>query len=274
MASLFWSSGGIGIKAADDPALKVTFYRSLFAAIALMTLFGPRVWGVRRWKSTPVFIAAIISYGACLTTFVIATKWTTAANAIFLQYAGVIWVLLLSPILIGEAMRARDAIAISVAVAGMALFFVGKFEARGMAGNAMAIVSSVFFAGLVLALRRENAAAESAITWGNVAVAAFLLPFVFDDLALSMKSFVILLLLGIFQIGLAYVFFVRGLKYVTATQASLTGMLEPVMNPVWVLLFLGERPSSFAIAGAAIVLAAIGWHTLQGTPASEMPAVD
>ena len=143
-----------------------------------------------------------------------------------------------------------------------------------MAGNAMALVSSVFFAGLVLALRRENAAAESAITWGNVAVAAFLLPFVFDDLALSMQSFVILLLLGIFQIGLAYVFFVRGLKYVTATQASLTGMLEPVMNPVWVLLFLGERPSSFANAGAAIVLAAIGWHTLKGTPASEMPAVD
>src|SRR6185369_5512443 len=102
----------------------------------------------------------IVCYGACLTAFVIATKWTTAANAIFLQYAGVVWVLLLSPLVVREPMRARDVIAIVVAIAGMALFFVGKFETRGMAGNAMALVSSVFFAGLILALRREHDAAQ------------------------------------------------------------------------------------------------------------------
>ena len=106
-AALLWSTGGIGIKAVAEPPLKVTFYRSLFAAIALM-LFLPRdAWAARRWKSTPLFIAAIISYAACLTTFVVATKWTTAANAIFLQYAGAIWVLLLSPIVVHEPMRGR-----------------------------------------------------------------------------------------------------------------------------------------------------------------------
>ena len=93
VAALLWSTGGIGIKAVADSALKVTFYRSLFAAIALMLFLGRRVWG-RRWTSTPAFIASVVSYGACLTAFVVATKWTTAANAIFLQYAGVIWVLL------------------------------------------------------------------------------------------------------------------------------------------------------------------------------------
>src|SRR6267154_1405590 len=113
-------------------------------------------WGRRQWKSTAAFAIAIVSYGACLTTFVIATKWTTAANAIFLQYAGVVWVLLLSPIVVREPMRARDVIAIVVAMSGMALFFVGRFEARGMAGNAMALVSSVFFALLILILRREQ----------------------------------------------------------------------------------------------------------------------
>src|SRR5438552_1530196 len=117
-AALLWSTGGIGIKAVSDPALKVTFYRSLFAAIGLMLFLGRNVWGRRQWKSSAAFIIAIVSYVVCLTSFVIATKWTTAANAIFLQYAGVVWVLLFSPLVVREAMRARDAIAIAVAFGG------------------------------------------------------------------------------------------------------------------------------------------------------------
>src|SRR5436853_4979559 len=272
-AALLWSTGGIGIKAVSDSALKVTFYRSLFAAIALMLFLGRRVWG-RRWRSTPAFLASVVSYGACLTAFVVATKWTTAANAIFLQYAGVVWVLLFSPLVLREPMRSRDVIAIAVAMSGMALFFVGKFEARGMAGNAMALVSSVFFAALILSLRREHDAAESAITWGNAALALALLPAIGRDLALTPKSFAVLLFLGVVQIAVAYVLFVRGLKHVTATQASLTGMLEPVSNPIWVFLLLGERPSAYAVAGGVIVLAAIGWHTLAGEPAADLPAPD
>jgi drug/metabolite transporter (DMT)-like permease len=273
-AALCWSTGGIGIKAISDSALKVTFYRSLFAGIALLLVFGRGVWGRRRWQSGWVFALAILSYGACLTAFVIATKWTTAANAIFLQYAGVVWVLLLSPIVVREPMRGRDAVAITVAFGGMALFFIGKFEARGMSGNLMALLSSVFFALLILCLRREHDAAKAAITWGNLIAAAVLLPFVSHDLALTSKSLLVLLFLGIVQIALAYALFVRGLAEVTATQASLTGMLEPVMNPVWVFLFLGERPSPYAIAGAVVVLAAIGWHTLAGDPVAELPVVD
>ena len=275
LAALLWSTGGIGIKGIADPPLKITFYRSLFAGIALMTLFGPKVWARRHWKSTAAFVIAILSYALCLAAFVTATKWTTAANAIFLQYSGVVWVMLLSPIVTREPLRSRDAIAIVVALGGMALFFVGQFETRSMAGNAMALLSSVFFAGLVLTLRRENDAAEAAITWGNIAVSAVLLPFVAHDLSLTPRSFGVLLFLGIFQIGLAYVLFVRGLKEVTATQASLTGMLEPVANPIWVFLFLGEKPSAYAMAGAIIVLAAIGWRTLVGAPpAAELPPPD
>jgi drug/metabolite transporter (DMT)-like permease len=273
-AALLWSTGGIGIKAVADSALKVTFYRSLFAAIALMLFLGRNVWGRRQWKSTTAFAIAIVSYGACLTSFVVATKWTTAANAIFLQYAGVVWVLLLSPIVLREPMRMRDVVAIVVALSGMALFFVGRFEARGMAGNAMALVSSVFFASLILVLRREQRAAQAAVTWGNVVCALAVLPFVSHDLALTPRSFAVLAFLGVFQIAIAYVLFVRGLAYVTATQASLTGMLEPVSNPIWVFLFLGEKPSGYAMAGALVVLAAIAWHTMSGEPALDMPAPD
>ena len=273
-AALLWSTGGIGIKGIADSALKVTFYRSLFAAVALM-LFLPRsVWARRVWTSSATFVIAILSYAACLTSFVIATKWTTAANAIFLQYAGAIWVLLLSPIVVREPMRARDVAAIAVAIAGMALFFVGRFEARGMAGNAMALLSSVFFAALILALRREPRASQAAVVWGNVLCALCVLPFVGNDLPLTRRSLAVLLFLGIFQIALAYILFTRGLAHVPATQASLTGMLEPVSNPIWVFLFLGERPSLYAVGGGIIVLSAIAWRTLIGEPLSEIPAPD
>jgi DME family drug/metabolite transporter len=270
IAALLWSTGGIGIKGIADSALKVAFYRSVFAAVTLFVLFRRDI----RVRPTPSFAVAIISYGACLATFVTATKWTTAANAIFLQYAGVVWVLLLAPVVLKEKMQRRDVTAIVVALSGMALFFVGKFEARGMAGNALAITSSVFFATMILALRHAPQASRAAVTWGNVVLALVLFPFVMHDLGLTARSLLALLFLGVFQIGLAYAFFVRGLQHVSATQASLTGMLEPVANPIWVLLFLGEQPSFYAIAGGAIVLVAIAWHTMQGPPATEMPAPD
>lgn len=270
LAALLWSTGGLGIKGVPDAALKVTFYRSLVAAIVLAALFRPRF----RWTAT--FLIAIVSYVGCLTSFVIATKLTTAANAIFLQYAGVIWVLLLSPLILREPRRRQDVIAIVVAMAGMALFFVQQFEARGMAGNGMALLSSLFFATLILALRRDRGgAAEAAVTYGNVLTALVMLPFVSSDLGLTTRSAVILVLLGVFQIAIAYALFVRGLNHVTATQASLTGMVEPIANPVWVFLFLGERPSVFSVIGGAIVLAAIGWRswtTTGGEPV--LPAPD
>jgi DME family drug/metabolite transporter len=272
-AALLWSTGGIGIKAVAAPPLKVTFYRSLFAAISLMLFLPRRSWASRRWSSTPLFLLSIVCYAACLTTFVVATKWTTAANAIFLQYAGAIWVMLFSPIVVREPMRARDAVAIAVALGGMALFFVGHFDTRGMSGNVLALLSSFFFAALILSLRREPGAAQATVTWGNVLTAASVLPFILPDLGLTLVSLGILVFLGAIQIALAYFLFTRGLESVTATQASITGMLEPVSNPIWVFLILGERPSAFAIGGAAIVLAAIAWHTMSGD-AAVMPAPD
>ncbi len=259
-AALLWSTGGIGIKWLEEPPLVIAFYRSATAAVALWVLFRPKVW---RW--TPAFLIGLVSYAACLTTFVLATKWTSAANAIFLQYCGVIWVLLASPLILQEPFRKRDAAAVTVAFAGMLLFFVGRFEARGYAGEIAALASSIFFATLVLALRRERGSgAEAVVTYGNVFAALALFPFVRDGLAVSTRSALVLTFLGVVQIAGAYALFVQGLKHVTATEASLVGMLEPISNPVWVFLFLGERPSPFSILGGAIVLGAIAWRTLAG----------
>lgn len=259
LAAVLWSSGGLGIKAVPEPALVVAFWRSAVAAVALLLWFRPF-----RIRVTLPFIIAVGSYAACLTTFVMATKMTTAANAIFLQYSGVIWVLLLSPLVLKEQFRARDAIAIAVALGGMALFFLGRFDASGVAGNLTALASGLFFALLVMALRFvRGAGAEAAVTWGNVVLIPVLLPFVWSDLVpSSVTSGSVLVGLGLFQIAAAYAFFVRGLETVSATQASLTGMLEPVLNPVWVLLVIGEVPGVWSIAGGMVVLAAIAWRTI------------
>ena len=265
-AALLWSTGGVGIKFLSEPPLKIAFYRSATAAVALFLLFRPRIW---RW--TPAFLIGIGSYAACLTTFVLATKWTSAANAIFLQYCGVIWVLLFSPLVLGEPFRRRDGIAVAVAFGGMLLFFVGRFESRGFAGEISALASSIFFATLVLALRKERGSgAEAVVSYGNVLAALVLLPWVRNDLSVSATSAAVLSFLGVVQIAGAYALFVHGLKHVTATQAALVGMLEPIANPIWVFLIVGERPGGFSLLGGAIVLGAIGWRTLYaGPPASE-----
>lgn len=269
-AALLWSTGGLGIKALADPPLKVAFFRSAIAAAVLLLYFRPRLP-----RATPGFLAAIASYAACLITFVVATKWTSAANAIFLQYSGVVWVLLFSPLVVKEPLHGRDAAAIGIALAGMALFFLGRFDSPGRAGDAVALLSGVFFAGLILSLRRERGAgAEAAVAWGNVATAAALFPFVASDLSLTARSAGILAALGIFQLAGAYVLFVKGIDTVTATQASLVGMLEPIANPIWVFLFLGERPGALSILGGLVVLGAIAWRTLTGSPPDPVPSPD
>ncbi|MFN2385378.1 MAG: DMT family transporter [Thermoanaerobaculia bacterium] len=257
-AALLWSTGGIGIKGIPDGPLKVAFFRSAVAAVALGLFFRPR-----RLPRTPAFILALVCYAACLITFVVATKWTTAANAIFLQYGGVVWVLLLSPVLLKEPLVKRDGIVVAVALGGLTLFFLGELDTRGRAGDLMGLLSSFFFAGLILALRRvRGTGAEAAVTYGNVVAAIGLLPFVWNDLSLTPKSAAVLTFLGVFQLAGAYALFVAGIKHVTATEASIVGMLEPIANPLWVLLFLGERPSVYAVLGGAVVLAAIAWRTL------------
>lgn len=266
-AALLWSTSGLGIKAVPEPALKVACYRSVFAAIALLVLFRPR-----EWRPSAPFLIAIFSYAATLGTFVTATKWTTAANAILLQYCGVVWVLLFSALFLKEKPTWRDAVAVAISLLGMLLFFVQQLEARGAAGNLMALLSSFFFASLILSLRLERGVrAEAAVTYGNILLVVTLLPFLARDPTVAPGSLAALALMGVFQIGLAYALFVRGIAHVTATEASLTGMIEPIANPIWVFLFLGERPDPTAMLGGAIVLAAIAWRTLTA-PAPAMPA--
>jgi DME family drug/metabolite transporter len=263
-AAILWSSGGLFIKLAPMPALAVACGRSLVAALFCLAVLRPNLRQAR-W-------ATAASYAACIVTFVSATKLTTAANAIFLQYTGPAYVLVLSPFLLDEPFRPLDAICVALSLAGMSLFFVGKVESGQALGNVLGIVSGVFFALTVVLLRRDakdgSGDALPSTALGNLLAAAVTLPFALHALPdmLTVRGAGVLLYLGIVQLGVAYWLFVKGVRRVPAAEASLISMLEPVLNPIWVLIGFGERPGFWAIAGGAVVIAAVVLRTLAPQP--------
>ena len=261
-AALLWSSGGLFIKVAPMPGLAVACGRALVATLFYLAVLRPDLRKAR--------VTTALAYAGCVVTFVTATKLTTAANAIFLQYTGPAYVLLLSPFILGEPFRPLDAICVLLSLAGMSLFFVDKLEVGQLAGNLLATLSGVFFAFTVLFLRRDaKEGAGDAIpstTLGNVFAALGTAPFAGALLHVSAVGALVLLYLGVMQLGVSYWMFARGVRRVPAAEASLISMLEPVCNPLWVLLGTGERPGPWSIAGGAVVLGAVALRTLIVSP--------
>ena len=259
-AAILWSTGGLAIKLVPLSAVGVVFWRSFVAGIFLLAVFRP---SRARWRHAAP--STVVVYALMILTFVTATKMTPAANAIFLQYTGPLYVLALGPLLLKEPFRKIDAAAVAVALGGMSLFFVGRLDPGALAGNLVAVVSGVFFGLTILLLRRDASGdAIPSVIAGNFAAAALALPFAWGHLGLDAKGVALVLFLGVVQLGISYVLFVGGLKTVPAAEASLLGMLEPMFNPLWAFLGLGERPSTWAALGGAIVLAAVAGRTVFG----------
>jgi drug/metabolite transporter, DME family len=262
--ALLWSTGGLFIKLVPLPGLALACARAVIAAAFYLGLLRPDLRRAR-WATALAFAATII-------TFVCATKLTTAANAIFLQYTAPGWVLLLSPWLLGEKLRRADVLAVALSLCGMSLFFAGKVDAGQATGNLIGVASGVFFALSILFMRRDARGSATrpgdslpSIALGNLIGAAVCLPFslpAFAALAASPPRTLWLaigglLWLGVVQIGVAYVLVGRGLRRVSAAEASVLTMLEALFNPIWVVLGMGERPSGWALAGGAVVLSAV-----------------
>ena len=257
-AALLWSSGGLFIKIAPMPPLAVACGRAIVASVFYLAVLRPDLRNAR--------LATGLAYAGCVVTFVTATRLTTAANAIFLQYTGPAYVLVLSPLLLNEPFERLDAICVALSLGGMALFFVDKLEAGQLAGNVIATFSGVFFALTVLLIRRDaksgSGDAIPSMMLGNLLAALGTVPFAGALLHLSERGALVLLYLGVMQLGVSYWLFARGVRRVPAAEASLISMLEPVCNPLWVLLGTGERPGPWSITGGAIVLGAVALRTL------------
>ncbi len=265
IAALLWSTGGLFIKLTTLSAFELSFGRSLLAAVAVAYFTRREGFGLNLITG----LSAII-YAALLLLFVVATKETTAANAIFLQYTAPIYVLLLEPLMYREKFRAQDLIVVAVCVGGMSLFFVGELRPQDVRGNLAALASGLCFAFFFLLQRHPKARQvnrASGVIYGNLLLAGVTAPAFFTGagLRVAASDIAIVAYLGVIQIGLAYTFFTLGMaRGVRSLDAGIAGYIEPVLNPVWVFLVLGERPARWALLGGAIIIAAVSSHTILG----------
>ncbi|HEV2762846.1 MAG TPA: EamA family transporter, partial [Pyrinomonadaceae bacterium] len=271
-AALLWSTGGLFIKAAPLSATELSFGRSLLAALTV-------AWLTRRegFRLNLVTGVASVLYAALLILFDLANKYTTAANAIFLQYTAPVYVLFLEPLLYKEKFRRRDLAVVAGCVVVMSLFFVGKLRPDDVTGNLVALASGVCFALFMLLLRHPGAARvnrASSVIYGNLLLAAACAPAFFTGGLPKLSTTVVLIIvyLGVVQIGLAYTLFTLGIaRGVRSLDAGIVGYVEPVLNPVWVFAFLGERPSAWAILGGSIIVGAVVVHMILNRAAADSP---
>lgn len=248
--------------ATELDAYQVTFFRSLLAGLTVLLitrrdglridLFGLMCSGI---------------YATLLFLFVWATKHTTAANAIFLQYTAPVYILILAPFVIGERFHWRDLATVILCIAGMSLFFVGDLSVGDYQGNVAALGSGIFLGLYIMLLKHPRAAGMNpviTVIYGNLLLALLTLP---SGLVAFGKAgatdYAAVAFLGVFQIGISYILFIRGVRGGTRPlDASIIGFIEPLLNPVWVFIFVGERPSQWAILGGAIIIATVATHTL------------
>ncbi len=252
-------------------AFAVNAGRSLFAAITV-AVFTYRK-GLKLDKFT---LLTSFLYAGTLTCFVYANKNTTAANAIFLQYTAPIYILILAPFILKEKFRFSDLITVVICLAGMSLFFLepqtseNKLAANVFWGNVAALVSGLFFGLYFILLRHphslENKNPALSVFYGNILIVLLMLPLILNrpPTQINSNDILAILFLGIFQIGIAYVLFTNGVAGgVRSLDASIIGFIEPLLNPIWVFLIIGERPSIWAIVGGAIIIAAVIFHTIK-----------
>jgi drug/metabolite transporter (DMT)-like permease len=259
-AAVLFSTGGAVIKSTTLSSWQVAGLRSAIASVALLALIpsARRVW-------RPRHLAIGAAYAATLILFVSATKLTTAANAIFLQSTAPLYVLLLGPWWLGERVTRRDVAFLIVMGVGAAAFFMAEAVPSATApdpttGDLLALASGGSWALTVTGLRsmsrHDGPDTLVTVVAGNALACAFCLPFAWPLTGIGAADGVALAWLGVFQIGLAYFSLTSGMKRVPALETSLLLLLEPVLNPVWAWWFHGERPSEWALVGAAIILAA------------------
>jgi DME family drug/metabolite transporter len=264
-AAILWSTGGVFIKLGKRGGLtdaELSCGRALFSAATVALLTRREGFGLNFLTGT-----AAVLYALLLFLFVRATMLTTAANAIFLQYTAPVYILLLEPVIFREKYRSADFVVVACCIAGMSLFFVGQLRPQDVEGNLTALASGACFAAFYLLLRTRRAREvnrASAVIYGNLLLAAFTLPALvsgagkFDARNLSVVAY-----LGVVQIGFAYTLLTLGIaRGVRGLDAGVIGYVEPVLNPFWVFLVLGERPSRFALLGGAIIIASVLAHTL------------
>lgn len=255
-AAVLWSFGGLLIKSVTWNPMAIAGVRSAISVLVLLTV-------IRKKHFTFSFsqIAGAVFYAATMITFVCANKLTTAANAIILQYTAPIYVALLGIWLLKENVQLYDWIVILAGILGICLFFMDKVSLGNQWGNILALISGITFAFMIVFLRmQKDSYPISSVFMGNVLTAVLMIPFIFHAVPKDANSWIALFVLGIFQLGLSYILYSIAIKNATALEGVMIPLLEPVLNPLWVLIFLGEKPTKWAFIGGSIVIVSLIIH--------------
>lgn len=252
LAALCWSLGGVLIKGVAWHPMAISGVRSFIAAAVILIAFGrPRF----TWSGPQ--IGGAIAYAATAILFVISTKLTTAANAILLQYTAPAFAALFGIWYLGERPRRSDWLALAAVMAGMVLFFLDRLSLAGFWGNLSALTSGVTFAWMALFLRKQkDASPVESVLLGNLLAGLAGIPFMTGDLP-DAAGWLRLVVLGVVQLGMAYIFFTQAIRRVTALESLLIPTIEPVLNPVWTMIFIGEVPGRMSLCGGAIIIGAV-----------------
>ena len=259
LTALLWSTGGLFVKLVHWHPLSIFSARGIVASVVFL------IW-LRRvpLRFTPFLVAGAAGYMGAQFLFIFSTRMTTAANAIFLQYTAPIYVLIFGVWFLGERPRRIDWITMVVIFAGMLLFFGQDLTFEGLYGNLAAILGGVALAVMIVCTRAQKDSHPAQIFLIGSCLGGLIgLPSVLQE-SWSLTDVGIIAYLGIFQTGLAAALYSIAIRQVPALESNLILMLEPVLNPLWVFLVIGESPAPLALLGGAVVLGAIATRAIVG----------
>ena len=256
-AAFLFSTIGAVFKFLQLPGTTVLFYRSIVAALFLLVILKFVLKKPVYWPKSWVEWGVSFSYAGVCICFILANQFTTAANAIFLQYISPIIVFVLSVLFLRERIKVINVLALVISMTGVALFFLEKGSIQEFWGNVLGISSGLLL-GIYTTLLGYKKSDQGfyLIMWGIFLTALMVLPFV-PQFTISGLQWGILLYLGCFQIALPNLLFNKALQKISAQEVSLFALLEPVLNPIWAFFFVQERPSPYAIAGGILILGAL-----------------
>ena len=263
--ALMWSLAGFNIKMIEWSPYAIAAGRSLVAVI----LLAPMVLRKGFQKIDRYVIGGAICYAAFNYCFITSTTLTSSAIAIMMQYTAPIYVALLSWLFLRERVGWADIISVGFVFLGMIFFFLDSNSGGSLKGNIVSIFNGITFAGISIFLRlQKDGNPALSMYLGNVISAVAGLPIMWNAGMQDTISLLFLLLAGLL-VAVSYTLYAKASTGLSALETVLIPIIDPVMNPVWVFLFLDERPGALTIVGAAVILVSVTIRVVSGlTPSS------
>lgn len=260
LAAVLFSIGGLCFKVISWNALSINSARNLLAltVIAIFLAVTRHHLRCNRW----ILLGAVCVCGTNV-LYALANKLTTAANTIVLQFTAPIFVIVLGILFWHKKPTKLDVAACAVVLFGVVCFFVDGLSMGGMLGNLLALISGLTYAGVFLLNELPDADPICSVFWADTMSFVIGLPFLVRETDFSARPLIGVAVLGIFQVGIAYVLMCIGLKTTPSVRASLITGIEPVLNPILVAIFYRETVGPLALVGAVIVIAGVVWYNVK-----------